>query len=381
MGQSGFASASSRMAGKRPAARDKALMRRALANAERGWGQTAPNPMVGAVVVSGSKVIAEGWHRSFGGPHAEVEALRMAGDRARGSTVYTTLEPCTHHGKTPPCADALIAAGVRRVVVATRDPHPLAKGGVDRLRNAGIVVDVGIEAGSACELNAPFFNSFVSDRPWVTLKLAMSADGAIADPTSRRRWITGPGARLDGHRMRAGVDAIAVGIGTVLADDPELTVRGVPAPRRQPTRVIFDSRLRISEQSTIVKSAARVPTIIVVGAAPDETLRSMATHGIDLILANGLPDALRRLQAAGIQSLLLEGGARLAGAFLREKLVDRLTIFRAPAVLGNDALKGFAHAPADMEDLLETLPVVDRRTFGEDTLITYALREVPCSPA
>ena len=177
--------------------------------------------------------------------------------------MYVTLEPCTHHGKTPPCTDAIIAAGVKRVVIATRDPNPLARGGVEKLRAAGIEVEVGTESAAALELNAAFFNSFASDRPWVTLKLALSADGAIADPTGQRRWITGPESRAEVHRMRAGVDAIAVGIGTVLADDPELTVRDAPSPRRQPTRVIFDSRLRMPLDSAIVESASRVPTVIV----------------------------------------------------------------------------------------------------------------------
>jgi diaminohydroxyphosphoribosylaminopyrimidine deaminase/5-amino-6-(5-phosphoribosylamino)uracil reductase len=369
------------MAGERPAARDSALMRRALANAERGWGQTAPNPMVGAVVVSGTEVVGEGWHRSFGGPHAEVEALRVAGDRARGSTMYVTLEPCTHQAKTPPCTDSMIAAGVQRVVIAARDPNPLAKGGVEQLRSAGIQVDVGIEAAAACELNAAFFNSFASDRPWVTLKLAMSADGAIADPTGQRRWISGPESRAEGHRMRAGVDAIAVGIGTVLADDPELTVRDVPAPRRPPVRVIFDSRLRMPIDSAIVESASRVPTVIVARRPEVSRLKSLAECGIKVLPADDLLDGLRQLRSEGIHALLVEGGAQLAGSLLSEKVVDRLAIFQAPVKFGNDALKGFAYAPQGTEDWLKTLPIVDRRTFGEDTLITYAVREVPCSPA
>ena len=221
---------------------DSEHIRRALANAARGWGQTAPNPMVGAVVVSAGAVVAEGWHERFGTPHAEVMALRAAGTRANGSTMYVTLEPCTHHGKTPPCVDALIEAGVKRVVIAARDPNPVAAGGVERLRAAGIEVETGIESAVAVEQNASFFHAFQSDRPWVILKLALSAEGSMVDPTGRRKWITGEGSRRDVHRMRAGVDAVAVGIGTLLADDPQLTVRDAPVPRVQPTRVMFDPR-------------------------------------------------------------------------------------------------------------------------------------------
>src|SRR6476661_5968049 len=207
---------------------DGAFMRRALALAARGWGRTAPNPMVGAVVVRDGVVVGEGWHAEYGGPHGEVEALRAAGDRARGATIYVTLEPCNHHGKTPPCTDALLAAGVRRVVVACDDPSPVARGGAQRLHEAGVEVTLGVEEQAARELNAPFFHALASDRPFVRLKLALSLDGAIADHSRQPGWLTGELARREVHRMRAGSDAIAVGIGTVLADDPELTVRHAP---------------------------------------------------------------------------------------------------------------------------------------------------------
>src|SRR5688572_23259909 len=219
------------------AVRDVTHMRRALSLAHRGWGRTAPNPMVGAVVVRGDTVVGEGFHAEYGGPHAEVVALREAGERARGATVYVTLEPCAHHGKTPPCADALIAAGVARVVIAVNDPNPTARGGAARLRAAGIEVVAGVEREAACELNAPFFNALVSRRPWVTLKLALSREGAIAPASRATHWLTGPEARAELHRLRAGFDAIAVGLGTVIADDPALTARGVPAPRVPPARV------------------------------------------------------------------------------------------------------------------------------------------------
>jgi diaminohydroxyphosphoribosylaminopyrimidine deaminase/5-amino-6-(5-phosphoribosylamino)uracil reductase len=368
------------MAGESPAERDRALMRRALANAERGWGQTAPNPMVGAVVVSGDEVIADGWHARFGASHAEVDALSKAGDRARGSTMYTTLEPCTHHAKTPPCAYAVIAAGVRRVVIATRDPNPIAMGGVEHLESAGIEVVVGVEAAAALELNAPFFNAFVSDRPWVILKLALSADGAIADPTGQRRWISGPESRAYGHRMRAGVDAIAVGIGTVLADDPELTVRDAPAPRCQPVRVIFDSRLRMPIDSAIVDSAARISTIIIATRPEASRLKPLHERGIEVIPADSLADGLRQLRRKGVQSLLVEGGAKLAGSLIREDLVDRLALFEAPLVLGSDAPQAFEHSPTEFAARLRTLPVVKHAEIGEDTFTLFAVRNLVLGP-
>src|SRR5687768_14841566 len=194
------------------AVRDLTHMRRALSLAHLGWGRTAPNPMVGAVVVRDDVVVGEGYHAEFGGPHAEVAALRQAGERARGATVYVTLEPCSHHGKTPPCTEALIAAGVARVVFAADDPNPRAAGGAARLRAAGIDAVGGLERMAACELNAPFFHAFRSSRPWIVLKLAISADGAIAGPSRERGWVTGPASREQVHRMRAGYDGIAVGL-------------------------------------------------------------------------------------------------------------------------------------------------------------------------
>jgi diaminohydroxyphosphoribosylaminopyrimidine deaminase/5-amino-6-(5-phosphoribosylamino)uracil reductase len=337
--------------------------------------------MVGAVLVSADHVIADGWHAGFGDAHAEIDALARAEGRTRGATMYVSLEPCIHHGKTPPCADAVIASRVARVVVATRDPNPLARGGIDRLRADGIRVDVGVEADAACELNAAFFNSFASDRPWVTVKLAMSADGAIADPSGKRRWITGEESRREVHLMRANVDAVAVGIGTVLADDPMLNVRFSLAPRRQPTRVIFDSHLRTPLGADVVLTASVVPTIIVAGTDQGAAADALRSRGVEIIAVTDLSAALQALRARDIRSVLVEGGARLAGSFLREKAADRIAIFQSPLRLEKDALAAFSGAPDGTGEWVRTLPVVDRRTFGEDTLITYAVREVPCSPA
>lgn len=360
-------------------------MRRALALAKLGWGQTAPNPMVGAVVVAANgEVVGEGYHAHYGGPHAEVMALERSGILAQDGTVYVSLEPCAHHGKTPPCADALIAAQVQRVVVAAADPSRTARGGAERLRREGIRVDVGVEQEAALEINAPFFNAIASNRPWVTLKLALSADGAVADPTGARRWITGEESRLEVHRQRADNDAVAVGVGTVLADDPSLTVRDVPLPRVAPKRVVFDSRLRTPLTSTLVRTARAVETLLIGRpevASADQVIRAEAA-GASVLLASSLEDGMVALRERGVRALYVEGGPRLAGSFLRANLVDRLVIFRAPVELGSDAPKGFAFAPDGFETALGDgqYRVVEQRRFGDDVLTVYALREVPCSP-
>src|SRR5262245_5187250 len=361
--------------------RDREHMRRALALAEGGWGNTAPNPMVGAVVVAGERVVGEGFHARYGEAHAEVTALGAAGEAARGSTMYVTLEPCAHHGKTPPCVDAVIAAGIVRVVIAVRDPSDIARGGVERLRSAGIVVDVGVERDAALELNAPFFNAHGSDRPWITLKLALSADGGIADPTGRHRWITGRSSRREVHRMRANADAIAVGIGTVLADDPSLTVRDDGPPRVRPTRVVFDHDLRIPLTSTLVRTAREVPTVVIAAAGRESTPEhgALVKAGVDVMTVESLGAALVGLRQRGVRSLFLEGGARLAGAFLHDALVDRLTIFQSVLVLGGEPLRAFGFAPAGFERSLATSRIVEQRRFDEDVMTTYALTAIPRS--
>jgi diaminohydroxyphosphoribosylaminopyrimidine deaminase/5-amino-6-(5-phosphoribosylamino)uracil reductase len=334
------------MTDERPAVPDDgAWMRRALALAERGWGQTAPNPMVGAVVVRDDEVVGEGWHGQFGGPHAEVEALRAAGERARGATLYVTLEPCAHHGKTPPCTEAILAAGVRRVVAATEDPSPAAQGGALRLRDAGVDVLVGVEASRARELNAPFFHALRSDRPFVQLKLALSLDGALADHSREPGWLTGEAARREVHRLRAGVDAIAVGIGTVLADDPELTVRHAAPPRVAPTRVVFDTSARLPRTSKLAHGASQIPVIVVCWAPEPAHAAALEHTGVTLLHAATARDALVALRQRDVRSVLVEGGAALASAFLQEALVDRLIIFRAPLVLGSGALNAFGAMP------------------------------------
>jgi diaminohydroxyphosphoribosylaminopyrimidine deaminase/5-amino-6-(5-phosphoribosylamino)uracil reductase len=363
---------------------DAVYMRRALALAKLGWGQTAPNPMVGAVVVASGEIVGEGFHAHYGASHAEVMALQRAGVLARGATVYVSLEPCAHYGKTPPCADALIAAQVARVVMASADPSRVARGGAARLRAAGVAVDGDVERDAALELNAPFFNAVLASRPWVTLKLALSADGGIADLSGARRWITGLESRLEVHRLRANQDAIAVGIGTVLADDPLLTVRDVPPPRVAPKRVVFDSMLRTPRSSRLIRTAREAETILIgrMGQAPVDREALASEAGATVLLMPTLRSSLEALKTRGVRSLFVEGGAQLAGSLLREDLVDRLIIFRSPVELGANALKAFASAPDDFETALGDgrYRVVEQRRFGDDTMTVYALREVPCSP-
>ena len=355
---------------------DRVYMRRALDLARRGWGQTAPNPMVGAVVVRDGAVVGEGFHARYGDEHAEVAALRSAGQRAKDATLYVTLEPCAHYGKTPPCANAVLDAGVRRVVIATEDPNPEAAGGATHLRENGVSVDVGVEADEARELNAPFFHAFGARRPWIILKLAMSLDGGIADAArvrgSRGRWLTGVESRRDVHRMRAGVDAIAVGVGTVLADDPQLTVRDAPAPRVPPRRIVFDSELRTPGDAALVRTARDLPTTIIARnpeAAKRETLRAA---GVDVRVYETLEAALEGLSTDGVRSLLVEGGARLAASLLGQSMLDRLVIFQAPIVLGADALNPFAYLSTTMAESIGRLRVVERVALGDDMKTTYA---------
>jgi diaminohydroxyphosphoribosylaminopyrimidine deaminase / 5-amino-6-(5-phosphoribosylamino)uracil reductase len=350
-------------------------MRRALDLARRGWGHTAPNPMVGAVLVRDGVIVGEGYHAAYGGDHAEVYALRQAGVLARGATAYVTLEPCAHVGHTPPCVDALISAGIKRVVMAVRDPNPIARGGLDRLAAAGIETTVGIEQAAARELNAPFFYSLASDRPWVTLKLAVSLDGAVADRLGTPGRLTGEAALHEVHRMRAGADAVAVGIGTVLADDPLLTVRHAEMPRTPPLRVVFDRRARLPLESRLVRSIADA-ALLVVATTPDPTRASaLAAAGVTVLAAPTIDDALRGLRERGIRSLLLEGGPELAGAFLARAVVDRLVIFQAPVILGEGAKPAFGFAPTATVTTGRRLAVVDQRSVGTDFMTVFALSE------
>ena len=316
-------------------------MRRALAEAERGRGRVEPNPMVGAVVVRDGRLIAVGHHARFGGPHAEVEALGAAGPEARGATLYVTLEPCRHFGKTPPCTEAVAAAGIARVVAALRDPFPKVAGeGFARLREAGIATEVGLEADAARRLNAPYLKRLATGRPYVTAKWAMTLDGKTAAASGDSRWISSPRSRALVHALRGRMDAILVGIGTALADDPELTARP-PGPRRA-ARVVLDSAGRLPESSRLVRSARAVPVwVAVTDRAPADRRAALARHGCELLPLAG-PDTvpvgllLDELGRRGVTNLLVEGGGRVLGAFLDAGQVDAVEVYIAPIVEGGE---------------------------------------------
>lgn len=353
---------------------DARFMLMALELAERGWGRVSPNPMVGAVVVRDGEVIGEGWHREYGGPHAEVEALGVAGERARGATLYVTLEPCSHHGKTPPCSDAIAAAGIARVVYASPDPHDVAAGGAARIADAGIEVLAGVEEQLARDLNAPFFHvhgSAERTRPWVEMKLALSIDGRVADRAGRAAWITSEAAREEVHRLRARHDAIAVGIGTAVADDPLLTVRGPVQPRRPPVRVVFDRSLRLPTTGRLATTARESPVWVVAEPGADPAAESgLLDAGVRVLRCSGLPEGLRALRAEGIESLFVEGGARIASALLNAHLVDRLTLFHAPVLLGPDGASPFAGLASPAIEDAERWRRIRTEAFGPDTLIS-----------
>ncbi len=321
------------------------FMRQALELARRGEGYTRPNPLVGAVVVKDGEVIAEGHHAHYGGPHAEVVALERAGEAARGADLYVNLEPCVHWGKTPPCADRIIAAGVKRVIIASRDPNPLVNGkGVERLRAAGIEVIEGVLEDEARELNEIFFHWITTKRPFVSLKLAMSLDGKIATKTGDSRWITGPEARRKVHELRRRHAAVLVGVNTVLADDPELTVREVEGP--QPLRVILDSRGRTPITARVLDRAART-LIAATGSMPrkaEERLREAGAEVARFPAAGGKVDLgalLQWLGERGIDSVLVEGGGEVAWSFVSRGLVRKFYLFYGPVVIGGrDAVPG-----------------------------------------
>src|SRR5437879_5163181 len=301
-------------------------MRRALELAWRGWGRVSPNPSVGGVVLRGNDMVAEGWHAEVGGPHAELAALHAAGDKARGGTLVVSLEPCAHHGKTPPCTDAIRAAGIRRVVAAVRDPDPDARGGFDILKRAGIETQVGLLADEAAAQNAPFlFTRLQTDRPFVALKLATSIDGRIADARGHSQWISGPEARDHVHWLRAGFDAIAVGGTTALTDNPQLTARGGITPRQPPVRIVFDRRAMLNLGVSLVQTAREVTTWVVASAvAPMANVSGLAGNGVRAVRPEGRAQAFAQLRLAGIQSLLCEGGAALGTKQLEVGIVGGL---------------------------------------------------------
>jgi len=315
------------------------MMRRALELAAKGMYTTTPNPRVGCVIVKGDKVVGEGWHEKAGGPHAEVVALGKAGREAEGATLYVNLEPCNHHGRTPPCVDAILEAKVKRVVAAMRDPNPEAKGGGERLAAAGVAFEHGLMAEEARELNIGFVSRVRRGRPWVRMKIAATLDGRTALADGRSQWITGEEARRDGHRWRARACAILTGIGTVKADDPRLSVRDVQTPR-QPLRVVVDSRLEIPPGARILTGER-----ILVFSATHGTLPNAEV--VRLPNANNkveLPKMLEELARRGVNELHVEAGFRLNGSLVREGCVDEFLVYLNPSFLG-DAAQGMLDLP------------------------------------
>ena len=368
---------------------DGAHMRAALALARRGLGSTWPNPSVGCVLVRDGQVVGRGWTQPGGRPHAETEALARAGDAARGATAYVTLEPCSHWGRTPPCCDALIAAGVSRVVVAAGDPDPRVDGrGLRRLREAGVVVEHGLLEAEARAVIAGFVRRITRGLPLVTLKLATSLDGRIATASGESRWITGGAARRAAHGLRASHDAVLVGSGTVLADDPDLSCR-VPGMARVPlARVVADTRLRTPLGARLVRTARAVPTWIATrtGQAP-AALAPFLEAGVEVlpvrVKEGGLDLAalLGTLAQRGVTRVLAEGGAGIAAGLLRAGLVDRVAWFHAPGVMGGDGLPAVRPLPLTTLSAMPRFRRVASRAVGEDWFTEFEREdsEPPCS--
>jgi len=359
------------------AAVDHGMMARALQLAELGLWTTTPNPRVGCILVRDGEIVGEGWHEKAGEPHAEVVALRAAGDKASGATAYVTLEPCSHHGRTPPCAEALIAAGVARVVAAMSDPNPLVAGrGMALLQAAGIETACGLLENEARELNIGFVSRMTRGRPWLRLKAAASLDGKTALNNGVSQWITGPEARRDGHRWRARACAILTGIGTVRDDDPQLNVRDLDTPR-QPLRVVVDSRLETPLTARLLQGGP-----VLIAGAVDDAAKSAALRAAGaevLILPNvagkvELKDLLEELGRRGINEVHAEAGFKLNGSLMRESLVDELLLYLAPCLIGHDA-SGLFNLP-ELTNLSDKrlLQIRDLRQIGEDIRLIARFR-------
>ncbi len=352
---------------------DRQFMQQALRLAEKGLYSTDPNPRVGCVVVKGGSVVGEGWHHRAGEPHAEINALHQAGGHARGATVYVTLEPCCHYGRTPPCSKTLVEAGVERVVVAMTDPNPRVAGqGLRELRSAGILVESGVLQEQAERLNPGFVSRMSRNRPWVRCKLAMSLDGRTAMASGESKWITSGEARADVHRLRARSSAIVTGIGTVMADDPSLNVR-LPEPGdspRQPLRVVLDRALRISPAARLFSLPGDV--VIFTAEVPQQRIDVITDLGAEVIPVplgdNGLDlmAVMRQLAQREVNEVMLEAGATLSGTMLQAGLIDELVIYLAPHLMG-DAARGLFHLPGleRMEQRIE-LDIQEICAVGKD---------------
>ncbi|HEV7162627.1 MAG TPA: bifunctional diaminohydroxyphosphoribosylaminopyrimidine deaminase/5-amino-6-(5-phosphoribosylamino)uracil reductase RibD [Solirubrobacteraceae bacterium] len=369
---------------------DKLHLTRAIELARNGTGVVRPNPVVGAVVARDGEVLGEGWHREYGGAHAEVNAIEACGmEDLAGATLYVSLEPCCHEGKTPPCTDAILQAGIRRVVVASDDPTEKASGrGLGILRDEGVEVVVagGELAASARLLNQAFRKHARVGRPWVLFKSAMTLDGKVATRTGDSKWISGVDSRELAHRWRASVDAVVVGIGTALADDPQLTARPeglVAEAEQQPRRVVFDSLGRVPPSSQLVMAAAEIPlTVVVSRAAARADTDALEAAGVQVLVATGeneparVRSGLDQLGALGVASVLLEGGPHLAGAFLDAGEIDEIRLFLAPLLLGGSAARDPLEGEG-VERISEALRALTMscESVGEDLLISARLRE------
>ncbi len=356
------------------------MMRAALALARRSLGRTWPNPAVGCVIVKDDRIVARGRTQDGGRPHAEADALNKAGEAARGATVYVTLEPCSHFGKSPPCADALVRAGVARVVSAMEDPNPAVNGqGHARLSEAGIAVDVGEGAREAAEINAGFLLRVSAGRPLFHLKLASSLDGRIATASGESKWITGEGARAGGHRLRASHDAILVGAGTVVADDPDLTCRLPGLGAYSPVRIVLDSKAGLAGTSRLATTARQVPVWLLCTSAAEagkqEALRNAGVEVIEVPAAgDGRVDVAAAAQALGQRGLtrvLVEGGGQVAAAFLQAGLIDRITSYRAGLILGADGRSAVGELGFNRLDFAPRFRLVSARPLQGDTVESW----------
>lgn len=356
-------------------------MKRALTLARKGVGTTSPNPAVGCVIVKKGKIIGEGWHKQAGGPHAEVIALEKAGKAARGADLYVTLEPCSHTGKTPPCCDALIRAGVKRVIVGMQDPNPLVNGaGLARLQQAGIETICGVQEEECHHINRAFIKQITTGLPYVTYKCAMTLDGKIATVTGESKWVSSEVSRCYVHKMRSTHDAVMVGVDTIIADNPQLTVRHVKG--RNPLRVIVDTHLRTPESVAVINDESVKRTVIATTETDTNVHQRYTRQGATVLVCEELNghvsmiDLLRKLGGMKIQSILLEGGSRLAGDMLKHALIDEFVIFIAPKILGSDGFSPFAlRGITSMENTFK-LSFGDIAHIGQD-LIIHAYPEKP----
>lgn len=355
---------------------DEQMMRRAIELARNATGRTSPNPLVGAVVVREGRVVAEGWHRKAGTPHAEVHALNMAGELAKGATVYVSLEPCAHYGRTGPCAKALVEAGVSRVVIAMTDPNPKVAGkGIEILKNAGVEVVTGVLEKEAKELNEVFLKWITTGKPFVALKTAMSLDGKIATASGESQWITNEKSRYEGHRLRDIYDGILVGINTVLQDNPSLTTRLREYQGQNPVRIVLDSQARLPLDSKLATDGAARTIVAVSAKAPADRVESLKKAGLEILTAGtDMVDAaelMHQLGAMGITSVLVEGGGRVNFSLLEAGLVDRVYAFVAPKLIGGSK----ALTPVEgtgFDKLSQAVELVDIKTrlLGDDVMIT-----------